>query len=168
MNGAPSVDMDASLLDGFHTECRLLTVQPCNVLLEGSVADTDVVMRLLEPYMREPIVRHGPPAALDLPSDETRALVLRDATALSGNDQRRLLAWMDGNGSRAQIITTASRPLFPLVAAGLFDDALYYRLNVILLRVSAPFRPRLLDDYGIEIASGRIDRAITVPTSPIE
>ena len=31
-----------------------------------------------------------------------------------------------------------ARPLFALVAAGVFDATLYYRLNVVLLRVEAP------------------------------
>jgi Sigma-54 interaction domain len=143
MDGAPPVDVDASVLDGYDTEWRILSEQPCNVLVEGTVADTDVVLRLLRPHIREPIVRHGPPAALDLPVGETRALVLTHAAALSRNDQRRLLAWMDGQGSRAQIITTASRPLFALVVAGRFDAALYYRLNIVLLRVGAHRAPRL-------------------------
>jgi len=33
-----------------------------------------------------------------------------------------------------EIITTASCALFPLVEAGVFDAALYYRLNVLLAR----------------------------------
>jgi hypothetical protein len=28
-------------------------------------------------------------------------------------------------------------PLFPLVVRGLFDEALYYRLNVVLLRIDS-------------------------------
>ncbi|SRR5689334_18423079 len=142
MNSAPRADVDASLMDGYHIEWRILREQANNVLLEGTVADTDAVLRLLQPHMCEPVAHHGPPATLDLPSGEIRALVLRDAGALSRNDQRRLLAWMDGKGSRTRVITTASRPLFPLVAAGLFDDALYYRLNVLLLRVSASLAVR--------------------------
>jgi len=31
-----------------------------------------------------------------------------------------------------------ARPLFELVAAGVFDATLYYCLNVVLLRVEAP------------------------------
>src|SRR5581483_6706282 len=141
MDGRPATDEDASLLDGYHAEWRILREQPHNVLFEGTVADTDAVLRLLQPHVREPIARHGLPDTLDLPGGDTRALVLRDAPALSRHDQRRLLAWMDGRGSHTQVITTASRPLFALVAAGLFEPVLYYRLNVLLLRVSAPWRP---------------------------
>ncbi len=153
MNGAPAADMDASLLNGYYPEWRLLIQRPCNVLFEGTVVDTHAVLRLLQPHLRAPIARHEPPAALDVPSGETRTLVLSDAVALSRSDQRKLLAWMHGKGSRTQIITTASRPLFPLVTAGLFDDTLYYRLNVLLLRVSAPLQLGLLDENGIDVAS---------------
>jgi hypothetical protein len=135
MSAAPATD--APPLDGDHTEWRLLSERPCNVLLEGAVPATDAVLRLWHAHICEPIAWHQPPAPLDLPSSEAGALILRDATALNRDEQRRLLAWMDGMGSRTQVITTASCPLFALVAAGLFDAALYYRLNVLLLRVAS-------------------------------
>jgi DNA-binding NtrC family response regulator len=45
-----------------------------------------------------------------------------------------LLAWTGESGWRTRIISTTPRQLFALVASGLFDAALYYRLNVMLLR----------------------------------
>src|SRR4030095_432743 len=97
---------DASVLEGHHTEWQLLRERPCNVLLEGAVTATDAVLRLLLTHPPEPIVGHRPPATLNLPTGETGALILRDAAALSEDEQRRLLAWMGDAGSRAQIITT--------------------------------------------------------------
>jgi sigma-54-interacting transcriptional regulator len=135
-----AVVTDAPLLAGFYTEWRLLSEQPSNVLLEGPDPATDAVLRLLERDIREPIVRHRPPATLVLPGRETRALILMDAAVLSRDEQRRLLAWMGDTGSSAQILTTASRPLFALVEAGMFDPVLYYRLNVLLLRITSPFQ----------------------------
>jgi hypothetical protein len=126
----------ASLLNGYRTEWRSLSQRPCNVLIEGTVGATDALLRLLQPHIREPIAWHRPGTPLDLPSAETRALILRDAVALSRDEQRRLLAWMGDTGSRTQIISTTARPLFALVGGGLFDAALYYRLNVMLLRVA--------------------------------
>jgi hypothetical protein len=140
---------DVSPLDGYHMEWQMLSEQPHNVLLEGTVTATDAAMRLLQPRIRKPIVLHRPPATLDLPSSETGALILSDAAALSSGEQRRLLAWMNETGSRTQVITTASRPLFEFVAAGLFDAALYYRLNVLLLRVALRFQRGLPFD-GVE------------------
>jgi hypothetical protein len=58
-----------------------------------------------------------------------------------------LCAWIGEAGSRAQIITTASCRLVALITtascrlvalveARVFDAALYYRLNVLLLRAT--------------------------------
>jgi hypothetical protein len=134
----------ASVLECHHTEWRLLIEQPCNVLVEGSVPATDAFVRLLLPHIREPIVEHRPPTTLNLPTGETGALIVTDAAALSRDEQRRLLAWIGEAGSRAQIITTASCRLFALVEAGVFDAALYYRLNVLLLRATDTFQSGLL------------------------
>jgi hypothetical protein len=126
---------DISPLDSSHPDWQIFGTHPHSVLLEGAVAATDAALRLIQPHVRQPTAWRQPRAPLDLPNGETRTLVLRDAAALCTADQRRLLAWMDDRGSRTQIISTSERPLFTLVASGLFDAALYYRLNVVLLRV---------------------------------
>ena len=131
----PAPATDALFLDVSHPEWRLFSEQPYNVLLEGTVAATDAVLRRLQPHIREPIAWYQPPATLELPRGETRALILKNAAALSSSQQRHLLAWMQETGSRTRIVSTSPRPLFALVEAGCFDAALYYRLNVMLLRV---------------------------------
>jgi hypothetical protein len=157
---------DVSLLDRYHTEWRILSEQPYNVLLEGAVTATDAVLGLLQPHIRGPIVWHRPRSPLDLPNGETRALILRDAAALSTADQRRLLAWMGATGSRTQIISTTARPLFALVTAGLFDAALYYRLNLMLLRVGAQYRSGLPCDDAESVPRG-LDGPITSSPPPL-
>jgi hypothetical protein len=132
-----------SVLESHHPEWRLLTERPCNVLVEGSVTATEAFVGLLLPHIRGPIVQHRAPETLNLPTGETGAVILRDPAALSREEQRRLLAWMSGTGSQTQIITTASCRVFALVEAGAFDAALYYRLNVLLLRAPSPFEIRL-------------------------
>jgi hypothetical protein len=47
---------------------------------------------------------------------------------------------MGGNSSHTPIITVAPSPLFALLEAGVFDAALYHRLNVLLVRVTPPFQ----------------------------
>ena len=133
MNTATGADV--SWLDSFRTEWTILRACRHNVLLEGPVPETNAVLRLLQPHMRGPIVWNRPRAPLELPSGETGALILRGVAALSAEDQTRLLAWIGGPGSRTHIVSTTERPLFAHVAHGLFDDTLYYRLNVMLLRV---------------------------------
>lgn len=51
------------------------------------------------------------------------------AQDLTDGDQQQLLAWMDRHPA-IQVVTLADRPLYPLVAAGSFLAALYYRLNI--------------------------------------
>jgi hypothetical protein len=142
MSAVPTID--ASVLECHPTEWRLVTAQPCNVLVEGSVPATDAFVHLLLPHIREPIVEHRPPTTLNHPTGETGALIVWDAAALTRDKQRRLLAWIDDAGSRAEIITTASCRLFALVDAGVFDAALYYRLNVLLLRATDTSQSGLL------------------------
>jgi sigma-54-interacting transcriptional regulator len=131
-------DTDASLLDGYDTEWRLLSERPHNVLIEGTVGATEAVLRRLRRHVREPIAWHLPPAMLDVPTGETRTFVVRDVAALNRQEQRRLLEWACAAGARTQLVTTAACALFGLVVAGRFDAALYYRLNVLLLRVAPP------------------------------
>jgi transcriptional regulator of acetoin/glycerol metabolism len=59
-----------------------------------------------------------------------RLTVLRNVSALDGHGQAALLRWLDAG---RQVISTTAHPLFPLITRGLFDEALYYRLNVTLL-----------------------------------
>jgi hypothetical protein len=47
---------------------------------------------------------------------------------LTDAQQQQLLAWMERHPS-IQVISVASRPLYPIVEAGSFHATLYYRLN---------------------------------------
>jgi len=157
---------DVSLLALYRTGLRLLREHPCNVLVEGAGNATDAVLCRLQRHLREPIVWYQPPAPLDLPGGETCALILRDVATLSRHEQRRLLEWTGERGSRTRIISTTPRPLFALVASGLFDAALYYRLNVMLLRVSAAYHPAWLGD-GAEGVPRRFDNQSTASPRPL-
>jgi hypothetical protein len=121
------------LLDSLDLE--LLSTRECSVLLEGPATATEAVLRLLHSHLGEPVEWHQPPAPLALPRSETRTLILRNACALTGDAQRGLLAWLGDAAPAPRIISTTARPLFPLVAEGLFDAVLYYRMNVLMLRV---------------------------------
>lgn len=134
--GATTVT-DASLLDPHQSELRILGEHSHNVLIEGPVAATDAVRLLLQPHFREPTLSNRPQGPLELPSSGTRTLILRDVGALNGEDQRRLLEWLGGMGSHAQVVSTTEQSLFALVAGGLFDVMLYYRLNVMLLHLGS-------------------------------
>lgn len=141
-----AAETDGTLMDPYMPEWRVLRAHRHNVLLEGPASATNAVLRLLQPHMREPIGWGRPDRALTLPSGEAGALILRNVTALNADDQKRLLEWTVRAGSRTQIVSTTDRPLFALVTRGLFDEALYYRLNLMLLQVGSKDSHRLQDD----------------------
>jgi hypothetical protein len=107
-----------------------------NVLLEGPRHATEKTIGLLQPHLRGPVrrKRHGETLVLDVEPRGT--LVMDDVAALNAGEQTRLRRWLD-ESPRARIVSTASTPLFSQVVRGLFDESLYYRLNVILLRIAA-------------------------------
>jgi DNA-binding NtrC family response regulator len=127
-------DTDVSLLQSFRTELASLHVKRLNVLLEGSCRATNAALSLLQLHMRGSFVC-SPTRAFELPSGDVRTLILSNVADLRPADQTRLLAWIDGNGYGTQIISTSEHPLFAAVTSGVFEEALYFRLNVILLRI---------------------------------
>jgi hypothetical protein len=106
-----------------------------NVLLEGSELSTLAALRLLEPHLPEPVIRKRRGSPLQLRDGDVGALVLEEVGDLSGDEQARLLAWIDGR-CQTQIVSTTARPLFECVARGFFDASLYYRLNVIVVELN--------------------------------
>lgn len=141
-----AVAIDDTLMNPNEPEWRILRAHRLNVLLEGPAIATTAVLRLLQPHLPEPIRWHQPRRALRLRSVETGALILKDVTALSLDDQRRLLDWIVRTGSQTQIVSTTDRPLFALVTRGLFDEALYYRLNLMLLHIGSSSSRQLQND----------------------
>jgi len=132
----------APLREAFQRELEILSAGRHNVLVEGPAAESGAVLHLLQPHIDEPIVWDGPDTPLDLPGRVTGALILKGIAGLSADDQTRLLAWLGGTGSRTQVVSTTEHSLFALVARGLFNETLYYRLNILLLRVgSVAFQP---------------------------
>jgi len=117
------------------TEWRILCVAHPNVLLEGREPATDSALLLLEPHLFGPVISKRQDAPLAVPTAEVGALILPDVGGLTGEEQRALLGWIDATKGRTQIVSMTTQPLFPLVERGLFDPALYYRLNVMLLHV---------------------------------
>lgn len=103
------------------------------MLIEGPIAETHAMLRSLQPHMDTPILWKRPYARLELSGGLVGGLILEDVSTLSREEQVRLVAHFDA-GIRTQVVSTSQHPLYPLVAHGLFDATLYYRLNVVLLR----------------------------------
>lgn len=118
-------------------EWRSLCTQRLNLLLEGSEESTEGVLLFLAPYLRKPVLWKPSQAPFAHPTGECGALVLQNVAALGREEQSEVLRWLDDSSGRTQVVSTTAQPLFPLVARGLFDEALYYRLNVVLLCVDS-------------------------------
>lgn len=128
-------DLQTSSLPSTAEWSRICTGRH-NVLLEGPLACTQAVLHLLKPHFGEPVTMKRSGAPLELHTFKRGTLVVHDIAACSNAEQGRILGWLDDPQTRAQVVCTTIEPLFPLVARGLFDEALYYRLNVILLQLT--------------------------------
>ena len=122
-------------LAGFEWES--LRTWRCNVLLEGPKHSTDALLGLFVSDLRKPVLWNPIRTPYALLARECGALVLQNVAALNRTEQGNLRRWVEDSDPRRQVISTSARPLFPLVARGLFDEVLYYRLNVVLVRVGS-------------------------------
>jgi hypothetical protein len=89
--------------------------------------------------LQQPIVtwrageRFSPPTS----SCNVGTLILIGVEALPPSDQQRLYQWLQRRSGETQVLSTASRPLLPLVDQGAFHDGLYYRLNTVCIDVGS-------------------------------
>jgi hypothetical protein len=118
-----------------RSEWHSVCTERHNALLEGPPHATERLLTLLQPYLCRPAVWKSPASRLELPAGECGALVLENVSGLDRHDQAALLNWLGTR--RTQVISTTMQPLFPSIARGLFDEALYYRLNVMLLSIGS-------------------------------
>lgn len=105
-----------------------------NVLLEGPPDATEAAALFLLLHAFEPIVKIQSGERLALGTGRCSTLLVHDVDTLNADEQTRLLRWIESAPSRVQVVSTCSEPLFSRVTRGLFDERLYYRLNVILSR----------------------------------
>ena len=109
-----------------------------NLLLVGPDDVTRDVVDALRPGFRQPVIVAHPGEPLVLPPfEQVETMVLHNVGAFGFADQIRLLEWLQGALGLTQVISTASRPLLPLINAGAFLDTLYYRLNSLYFEVTA-------------------------------
>ncbi len=144
------------LAAGCAIEWETITAKHNNVLLQGPQRATTRTIELLQPYLMEPLIWRRPGKLLKLIPHRPRTLILEDITALTSAEQTRLRGWLDDLES-LQIVSTTDRPVFPLVGQGLFDEALYYRLNVMLLHVeeSPATLPHAREDFRQDVDARR-------------
>jgi Sigma-54 interaction domain len=122
-----------ALAPQFATEWERVTHNRHNLLLEGPARATETALSLLEPYFVKPVLLKRPGEPLVLRAGCT--LILQEAAALSADEQACLRRHLESSRPVPRVVSTASRRLFAAVERGLFDEVLYYRLNVMLLRL---------------------------------
>jgi transcriptional regulator of acetoin/glycerol metabolism len=105
-----------------------------NVLVVGNPDATRIVVDMLRLDLRGPVVRWRAGQPLDLPSPAHAAtLVLENVTGLTTDEQFRVLRWLDEVRGRIRVVSTTSIPVWPRVQVGVFNEVLYYRLNIVFV-----------------------------------
>lgn len=139
----PSTTPFASMLPqsedwGVPMDLNVARITKANLLLVGTEPHVVKLVSLLVPDANPSVMIRRQDGQLLLPPVTARpsTVVVRDVDALTVDEQRTLLAWLDAGESRTQVVSTASAPVLPLVEAGAFNDALYYRLNTVYINLS--------------------------------
>ena len=139
----PSTTPFASMLPqsddwGVPMDLNVARITKANLLLVGTEPHVVKLVSLLVPDANPSVMIRRQDGQLLLPPVTARpsTVVVRDVDALTVDEQRTLLAWLDSGESRTQVVSTASAPVLPLVEAGAFNDALYYRLNTVYINLS--------------------------------
>jgi hypothetical protein len=124
---------DDSALQHAALDWHIARASRFHVLIAGAADAVEQSLEVLMPHLTPPVCCWTPDAFLPSPG-HVKTLVIRDVDALSAERQRDLLSWLDqAAAAPTRVVSTTTIPLFQRVAAGLFLDALYYRLNTVLL-----------------------------------
>jgi hypothetical protein len=141
--GAPMTDpgvpfpKDWRLARASHVYLLLMGMPRVNLLLIGIDGGVWNVLETLLPDLAKPITSWFPGQLFALPSSARGGtIILHEVGALTHDDQRHLLDWLERADGRTQIVSTTSSPLLPRVHAGTFIDTLYYRLNTVCVDVT--------------------------------
>ena len=113
--------------------CRRLCATRHNVLLQGPVGAIDAALAVIAPCLLPPVAWRKAESKFDPTVGAIASLILQDVGSFTQSEQIQLRDWLDNANARPQIVSTTTHPLFQLVERGMFDAALYYRLNIVLL-----------------------------------
>ena len=109
-----------------------------NVLVVGGKDEAANLIMSLWPDLTPIAVRdRGEPLPLSPASPPVGTIVIYDVDTLTRLEQQALNEWLTVGSGRARVVSSAAS-LFPMVEAGVFDDGLYYRLNVLTIELTSP------------------------------
>ena len=122
------------------SDARIARLTRVNLFVVGA---DDLVAQLVSslwPYLEPPLVvrRRGEPLSRAPTSRPVGTIVVYDVDTLTHDEQQVLNLWVGAGNGHCRVVSTASTSLLPMVEAGLFDDALYYRLNVVTIDLTSP------------------------------
>jgi hypothetical protein len=139
----PNPNEDWRVALAVHADLQQMGMPRANLLLVGVDGRLQRILELLSRDYREPVAVWTPGEHLVLPPvEQVKTLILRNVGELSLVDQGRLFDWLNQAVGRTQVVSTTPGPLLPLVHAGGFLSALYYRLNVLYVEVPESFVPQ--------------------------
>jgi hypothetical protein len=124
---------DSKIPLSVQRDLSVARVTRANLLLVGTERQVTRLVRFAVPDLHQAAVVKCQNGQLLLPSPSLRAgaIVIRDVDVLTPDDQRKLCEWLDSRSDHTQVVSTASAPIVPMVDSCLFNDALYYRLNMV-------------------------------------
>jgi len=128
----PPAPTAPALFTPVRVDAYSLAQSRANALIIGDRLAVMRVLGVIWPSLKKSI-RWVDGNRLSLPLEPGGTLILEEGDRLSDSDQADLLEWLNDHGPSVRVLTTASRPLFPLVEAGSFLDSLYYRLNHVVV-----------------------------------
>lgn len=129
---------DWRLARSAHVNLLLSGVPRVNVLLIGINGGVWSHLETLLPDLDDPVTTWSPGQKLVLPpAQRTGTMILHEVGSLAHADQRRVLDWLELTSGRTQVVSTSSSALLPRVENGMFDDTLYYRLNIVCVDLTS-------------------------------
>ena len=108
-----------------------------NVLVECGTTAVSVVSSTLIRSCREPRQHYHLPCNFELPASSKGTLLLENVEALTPPQQMELHEWMTTGCLGMQVVSITAAPLATSVQRGEFLEALFYRLNVVLIDADA-------------------------------
>lgn len=117
-------------------DLRLVVAYQFNAQFVGPDEASRALIDSLRQHFAAPLIEievHAHEGLMLPVAGHVRTLVCYHITMLGAAEQHRLMGWLDHAVGRTQVISTASMPILPLVDAGRFNEALYYRLNTLHL-----------------------------------
>ena len=117
--------------DVLREVATLARARPTSILIVGTLTSPQraAVINVIASERAVDVFYAQDHAQLAFPDQPGVLVVLDNLHALSQYDQFRLLHWI--NDTHPQILSFAMDHPYPLVTAGRFIDALFYRLNVV-------------------------------------